>query len=99
MQNSHGEAVTSVKHNSSASSTSVLFNLTNALPTGLNSRFHNQLMYCCLMRSLGLFSTAPATAVRVSRARVPSLPAAVTAAWLNCDIDSDCGLQAAAHAA
>ena len=84
----HGGVVTSAKHNSSASSTSELTNLTNALPTGLNSRFHSQLIYCCLIRSLGLFSTAPATAVRVSRARVPSLPAAVTAALLTSELDS-----------
>ena len=99
VRNCHGEAITSAKHNSSASSTSVPSNLTNALPAGLNSRFHNQLIYCCLMRSLGLFSTAPATAVRVSRARVPSLPAAVTAALLTIELHSDCGLQAADHAA
>lgn len=99
MRNCPGEAVTSARHSSSAASTSVLSNLTNALPAGLNSRFHSQLIYCCLMRSLGLFSTAPATAVRVSRARVPSLPAAVTAALLTIDLDSAHGLQAAAHAA
>jgi len=51
------------------------------------------------MRSLGLFSTAPATAVRVSRALVPSLAAAVTAALLTVELDSDRGLQAAAHTA
>ena len=69
----HGS--TSARHSSWTSSTSLVSTRTKALPAELSSKLHSHVMCCCLAWLLLLFSTAPAAAVRVSRTRVPSLPA------------------------